>query len=152
MLVHTGTKRNVSVRACVRVCVRVCVCVTERWRERETCAHFEDCSFLLLFFVKGSTFSVFVVPPPKKSKKFHHSCFSLFVFRSASAFFFFRSHERIFFFFFRPLFFVFFFVSVICHLSVSLTKPDRKISLRKSEKVQTFSSGDSHKKHEREAL
>ena len=47
MLAHTNTTRNVSVRACARVRA----CVTEMERERETCAHFEDCSFFLLFFL-----------------------------------------------------------------------------------------------------
>ena len=120
--------------------------MTERWRERETCAHFEDCSFLLFFFVKGSTFSVFVVPPPtKKKQKVSFMFFALFFFRSASLvsafFFFFRSDERIFF-FFRPLFFVFFLsLSVSFCLSQHKTG-SKKISLRlKAKKSKLFRAG-----------
>ena len=64
---------------CVRACA--CVCDREMERERETCAHFEDCSFFLLFFCtshreRGHFFLLWF---PLSNVKKHSKKFSFFL-------------------------------------------------------------------------
>ena len=151
MLAHTNTTRNVSVRACARVRA----CVTERWRERETCAHFEDCSFFLLFFCtsQGKEALFLVVVPPLLSKNTAKSSlfFCLFFVSFLFCLFYFlisrccpykknhhsrRRRKRIFF-RRRPLFF-FLCVCFFLSLTTATQEGDRKISFAQSEKGHPF--------------
>ena len=142
---------------CVRACA--CVCDREMERERETCAHFEDCSFFLLFFCTShrEREHFFLLWFPLQCQKTQQKVlffFAFFCLFSVLPFLFFdlpykkiitREEGRIF--FRRPLFFL----CVFSCLSQQQHKGIAKYLCAKAKKAIFFSL-DSHKKHEKEAL